>query len=367
MHSDIEHGYLLIADISGFTHFVAGSELDHSQAILGDILKLIVRNLTPALTVAEIEGDAVFAYASGKRLPRGETLLEIIERTYVEFRDKRASGRRMATCTCKACQMIPGLDLKFVIHHGEYVLQDIHGKKKPLGSSVNIVHRLLKNRISETTGWRGYSMFTEQSLVNMDVFPVNMHTQVETYEHLGEVKSYSVNLDDRYKELTDERRVFLRQEDAHVVVTSSFDLSPADLWVWLNDPEKRTSWRIGSHWHSKDRPGGRTGKGASNHCSNSNVVEHILDWRPFNYFTVEISKPPLLMTSTTLLEPGSNGTKLTCTFTFDGRGPRWMRRIICKAAVHRGMKLEESLEKLGQIWTTSKNEPGLQANAEHTS
>ncbi len=96
MPSDIEKGYLLIADISGFTLFVAGSELDHSQAILGDIFKLIVRNLTPALTIAEIEGDAVFAYAPSKRLPRGETLLEIIDRTYVDFRDKRASGRRRA-------------------------------------------------------------------------------------------------------------------------------------------------------------------------------------------------------------------------------------------------------------------------------
>ncbi|HET6272120.1 MAG TPA: DUF2652 domain-containing protein, partial [Bacteroidota bacterium] len=62
MRSNVEQGYLVLADISGFTPFVAESELDHSQAILSEILKIIIRNLTPVLTIAEVEGDAVFGY-----------------------------------------------------------------------------------------------------------------------------------------------------------------------------------------------------------------------------------------------------------------------------------------------------------------
>lgn len=349
MQSNIEQGYLILVDISGFTHFVAESELDHSQAILSEILNLIIRNLTPALTIAEIEGDAVFAYASRKKLPRGETLLEIVEATYVAFRDRRESSRRMATCRCKACQMIPGLDLKFITHFGEYIQQNIGGKQKPLGACVNLVHRLLKNKITKATGWRGYALFTERSLESMDVHPINIHTQVETYEHLGDVTTHCMNLDDRYKELTSERRVFLSPDDADVVVTASFPVSPPELWVWLNDPGQRTRWSIGSDWHSDERPNGRTDRGSRNHCANSDVVELILDWRPFKYFTVDLLKPPMNVTSTTMLEAIPEGTRVTCTFRFNGRLPRWACRILCKLAVGRGMKMKQSLEILGRL------------------
>jgi hypothetical protein len=62
-----------------------------------------------------------------------------------------------ATCPCKACQAISSLDLKFVSHHGEYVLQNITGMSKPVGSCVNLAHRLLKNNVRKETGWRGGS------------------------------------------------------------------------------------------------------------------------------------------------------------------------------------------------------------------
>jgi len=349
VQSNVEQGYLVLADISGFTPFVAESELDHSQAILSEILKIIIRNLTPVLTIAEVEGDAVFGYVPHHGLLRGETLLELIEATYVEFRDKRESSRRMATCRCKACQMIPRLDLKFVTHFGEYILQSAAGKQKPMGSSVNIIHRLLKNKVSEVTGWRGYALFTEESLKKMDVYPINIHTQVESYEHLGDVKTYSVNLDDRYGELTEERLVFLQPEDADVVFTTEYPVSAPDLWEWLHDAQKRTSWRVGSAWHTGDRPEGRTGRGARNHCSNSDVVELILDWRPFSYYTVELIKPPMKVTMTAALEAIATGTRLSCVFQFNGPFPRWVRRILCRFIVTRGMKMRQSLEILGRL------------------
>ena len=38
MSTPTQHGYLIIADISGYTSFVAKTELEHSQEILGDEL-----------------------------------------------------------------------------------------------------------------------------------------------------------------------------------------------------------------------------------------------------------------------------------------------------------------------------------------
>ena len=47
MASNVEKGYLVLADISGFTPFIAESELDHSYEILSEIL-CVLRSETPA-------------------------------------------------------------------------------------------------------------------------------------------------------------------------------------------------------------------------------------------------------------------------------------------------------------------------------
>ena len=47
MNLPIQHGYLVLADISGYTSFLAKSELDHAQDILRSILTLLIGELTP--------------------------------------------------------------------------------------------------------------------------------------------------------------------------------------------------------------------------------------------------------------------------------------------------------------------------------
>jgi|SRR5687767_6989256 len=76
-----QHGYLVIADISGYTSFVAGTELEHSYEILSDLLNTIYEKIEFLLTIHKLEGDAVFAYAPESKIARGETLLELIEVT----------------------------------------------------------------------------------------------------------------------------------------------------------------------------------------------------------------------------------------------------------------------------------------------
>lgn len=347
--SHIGKGYLVLADISGFTRFVADNELDHSRVILEDILTLILSRFAPRLRIAEIEGDAVFAYALEDQFPRGETILEIIEATYVDFRDKQRSGLRMATCTCNACRTVGDLDLKFITHYGDFVLQDIRGTEKPLGTSVNLLHRLAKNKVGEKTGWRGYALFTDESLIRMDVHPLNVHDEVEQYEHLGEVQTFSMNLHDRYSELVTDRHVILKTEDAHYVLTRELPVPPSELWEWLNDPKKRALWMVGSDWQVESRPGGRTTKGATNHCNNSGVVERVLDWRPFSYYTVEYSKKSVRATITTVLEPSGNGTLISWRVRLHGFLPYWMLCMICRLMVKKGARTPESFDKLERI------------------
>ncbi len=42
MNAMAEQGYLLIADITGYTRFLTGSELDHAQGILEGLFAVIL-------------------------------------------------------------------------------------------------------------------------------------------------------------------------------------------------------------------------------------------------------------------------------------------------------------------------------------
>ncbi|HET6846411.1 MAG TPA: DUF2652 domain-containing protein, partial [Anaerolineales bacterium] len=147
----IDRGFLVLADISGYTAFLSKAELDHAQEILGDLLETIVDGFKTLLTIHKIEGDAVFGYARDAQLLRGETLLELIESTYVAFRQRTKNVRRHTTCDCRACNNISTLDLKFIVHHGDFAMQNIGGRPELAGSDVNLAHRLLKNHVSDQT------------------------------------------------------------------------------------------------------------------------------------------------------------------------------------------------------------------------
>ena len=55
MSAVAQHGYLLIADISGYTSFVAGTELEHSHEILADLLGTICEKIESLLTLHKLE------------------------------------------------------------------------------------------------------------------------------------------------------------------------------------------------------------------------------------------------------------------------------------------------------------------------
>ena len=63
-----EKACFAIADISGYTHFVSGVELDHAQDIIADIMDTLVRALRPPFRLAKFEGDAAFVYALADKI-----------------------------------------------------------------------------------------------------------------------------------------------------------------------------------------------------------------------------------------------------------------------------------------------------------
>jgi len=82
---------LLIADISGYTNYPAGVEIDHAQDILADLVGTIVTALRPTFRLAKLEGDAAFMYAPVDKVD-GSLLLDASSIA------TSASGAAGATC-----------------------------------------------------------------------------------------------------------------------------------------------------------------------------------------------------------------------------------------------------------------------------
>jgi len=201
MERKTQTGYLVLADISGYTSYVAQTEIEHADFALSHLLETIVENLGMQLTISKLEGDAVFAYVEESKLQESKSLLELIDQTYMAFRDKALALYEQATCPCRACKAVPTLDLKFILHHGDFVIQQIAGIRDLLGTDVNLIHRLSKNHVFESTGWKGYALFTNQGLEHLRTDKSVFVQQTESYEHLGDVETYVRDMHVRYAEM----------------------------------------------------------------------------------------------------------------------------------------------------------------------
>ena len=90
--------------------------------------------------------------------------------------------------------MIGGLELKFVLHHGEYIVQTIAGHPELLGPDVTVAHLLLKNHVAEMTGLSAYALMTEPAAAHLEVplgraFPIT-----ERYEHYPTIRAFVLPL-----------------------------------------------------------------------------------------------------------------------------------------------------------------------------
>jgi hypothetical protein len=103
--SDLAHGCLVLSDISGYTEYLAGVELQHSHDILADLLGVVAGQLSGPLELAKLEGDAVFCFDRGEL--DGETLVTAIASCYLEFARRQRTISVATSCECNACRRIP--------------------------------------------------------------------------------------------------------------------------------------------------------------------------------------------------------------------------------------------------------------------
>jgi hypothetical protein len=176
---------------------------------------------------------------------------------------------------------------------------------------------------------------------------------VESYEHLGEIKTCSLDLHRRYAEITEARRIFLTEEDSDLVLRVEFPTPPPLTWEWLQDPGRRNLWNPAVHWSEGDRPGGRAGSGASNHCAHGKTLstEVTLDWRPFEYATLEsYVEGKKRFTETARLEPlPDGGTRVIELARIHMPLPRFLRRVMARWIFLNRYKYDQLLQKAARL------------------
>lgn len=135
-----------LPDISGFTSFVTRTEQVHSRHLIAELLERVIAADALALTLQEIEGDAVFFLRPGTAPTRTE-LYEQARAMFLAFHTHLQIIERDNVCQCGACRTASGLTLKFIAHYGEMEQTAVAGRTTVSGTDVILVHRLMKNTV----------------------------------------------------------------------------------------------------------------------------------------------------------------------------------------------------------------------------
>ncbi len=314
----IHTGYMLIADISGYTAFLTSSEQDHANPILHSLLTSLVEQVGDPLHFWRMDGDAVLAYSTDQEFPSGETFLTICENLYNAFATRRRDITANTTCPCRACANVENLDLKIMAHHGSFEEMKFGPMTDISGSDVILVHRMSKTDVKAATGIRSYALFSEAAVkaMNIDAALTNYSQEIE---HFGDVAMKVYDLGAAWEAFRAKReRFFLEEADGVWTYRHHFDLPIAIVWEALTAPELKQRWMVGMKAVTVDLPDDRIGAGSGYHCAHeaADFLYWVTDWEPFDYFSPRINDPAregISMPETYHLTTTETGTELRYT------------------------------------------------------
>lgn len=307
---DIESGFFFISDITGYTRFLTQSELGHAKEILDAIFDSILENVEAPLAVSKVEGDAIFCYVPDRLLRQPKSMLNAMEATYFEFRRQLKLMDINTTCDCNACVNMKELDLKVFIHHGEYILHEVAGSSELAGSDVILVHRLMKNTVTETTGLTGYGLVSQAAIeaIGTTGTAEGMAEHVEHYEDFGDVTVHLSDLVAAWEAQTERRRQVVRREDAVGYAEVFLPVTPWIAWAYATDGEVKKRM-YGVETHERTDGAAKLGIGASFHCKHQlgDVDYLVVDMEAPRYYTNSNQSGPISTMNTVLILPVEGG------------------------------------------------------------
>ena len=311
-----ESACFVIADISGYTSFLASVELDHAHDIIADVMDTVLRRLRPPFRLAKFEGDAAFVYAVTDKID-GSVLQDRIESAYLAFRKRLRNIKQATSCECRACSEMQVLDLKFVSHHGEFIKHRMAGREELAGRDVIVIHRLLKNAVNERLGGHAYALYSDPCIRAMGIDPVaqGLIEHRERIDIIGEVTCWVRDLEAAWQQENDRQRHEVTPDKAAAVIEFDIAAPRPTVWEYWTSPVLRPKWR-GADEVRESAATGRRGVGTTNHCMHGDhaIIEEIIDWRPFDYLTLTTLLPmpgaPKVLMTYAFLESAGGGTHI---------------------------------------------------------
>lgn len=350
----VEHtGYILIADITGYTVYLNESELDHAKGTLSSLLELLIDQTKPPLVISGLEGDAVFSYGLEEGFIDGQTFLETLEATYVSFRRAIELMVLNNTCECNACANVSSLDLKFFVHHGSFALQTVGDSEELIGRDVNLIHRLLKNSVTEETGITAYTLCTDAAVkaLGVDQLQDELVPHVDDVPDFGRTQVWIQDMHPIYEARESEQTIQFEPSEVLWEHETEVSLPPPLIWDYLNHTEYR-NLLSGADRYDLDRKGSRVGEGSVFQCYHGDraVPQIILEWRPFERLVYKQVNPVPGPTSyihiDLELRPSEWGTSFTCRLA-KPTGATWQRGLA--RIVYRAMRssIRRNIERFG--------------------
>lgn len=320
-----ETGFLVIADLTGYTAYLSRSELEHAPAIAGDLLETIVGRLDPPFRLAKFEGDAAFLFVEDGRAD-GSLLLDAIEASYLAFRRRLRSIDQATSCDCNSCRLAPRLDLKLFIHHGTNVRARMAGRDELAGSDIILVHRLLKGAGAATAHGNGFALFTAAAIAALGLEPeaLGLIAAEESIEYLGAVSTFTLDLEARWQTESEVRRLDGGGTDTVLDLVATVEAEPSVVWAHLTSPNLRTLWE-GPLVIEEMSVGGRRGVGTLSQCVTGRLatLEEIVDWQPYDHVGWRLAVPmfggPVVATAD--LEAINGGTRIRLRWAYEGEPP----------------------------------------------
>jgi uncharacterized protein YndB with AHSA1/START domain len=208
-----------------------------------------------------------------------------------------------------------GLDLKFVGHYGEFIKHKMAGREELAGRDIILVHRLLKNKVSDRMGGHAYALLSDACAQAMGIDPAaqGLLKHQESIEVIGDVRCWVRDLEKAWVEESDRQRTEVARDKAIMVLEFDIAAPRPTVWDHFTLPELRPKWR-GADSVQETVEGGRRGVGTVNHCMHGAhaIIEEVIDWRPFDHLTLTTllplpDAPKVLMTYAFSELPGAAG------------------------------------------------------------
>jgi class 3 adenylate cyclase len=228
------HGTLVLADISGYTKYMAGTEHEHSIEILRELIETIANSFDGRLRVDQLEGDALCA--TTERTDAG--VLAWLHETFGLFHHRLRDIRELSTCPCRACASASDLGLKFIVHRGEFSRQQIGSAVQLYGNDVNVVHRLAKN----TVPLREYVFATDATLQGWSAAEREGFVAAPQMYDVGAVQAAYADLAAVKERSLKDRVVEVKPDDAKLHVRYEYDGPPEQVWRILMEPQTRARY-----------------------------------------------------------------------------------------------------------------------------